>query len=42
MFNGDYSNNFKHVGQALNMTSKVIARIIDSGDKQSILPCFLD
>ena len=42
MFKDGYAKHFQHTGKSLNLTSKVVSRIIDGGNKQSILPCFLD
>ena len=41
MFKDDFAKHFIHTGKNLNVTSKVVNRIM-TGDGDKILPCFLD
>ena len=41
MFKDGFAKHFQYTGKSLNITSKVVSRILN-GENQSILPCFLD
>ena len=41
MFQYNFAKHFKHVGN-LNITSKVVSRIVNGTDQDSVLPCFIN
>ena len=40
MFKDNFAKHFTHAGSNLKLTSKVVSKILNGNDKQSVLPCF--